>query len=111
MTPCFSGTLKSTRTKTRRPFSARSRIVRFAMDRRSASEAARGHLAQQIYAAARVTPFVVVPRQNLDEITVHDLRIRGIDDRRIRIAAEVDGDKRLVRHAQDVLQRARRGLA
>ena len=31
MTPFLSGTLKSTRTNTRRPFSARSRMVRFAM--------------------------------------------------------------------------------
>src|SRR5687767_7481665 len=87
MTPFLSGTLKSTRTNTRRPVNARSRILRFAID--TGLEPACRNFAQQVDAALRVAPLVVVPGQRLDEVAVHDLRIGRVDDRRVRIAAEV----------------------
>ena len=52
------------------------------------------HVPHQIDAAARVAPFVVVPRQDLDEVAVHDLRVRRVEHRGVRVAAEVDRDER-----------------
>ena len=37
-----------------------------------------------------VTPLVVVPGQHFDEVAVHDFRVGCVDDRRMRILAEVD---------------------
>src|SRR5262245_39011179 len=114
MTPPLSGTLKSTRTKTRLPFRSRSQIESFMVARlvpvpddprkpsrympsrraarrepRPALEAFLHERAQQVDAAARVAPLVVVPRQDLDEVAVHHLRVRHVDDRRVRVAPEV----------------------
>src|SRR5262245_11618032 len=93
MRPSLSGTLKSTRTKTRRPFRSRSRIDSFAM--RSPGSKGPGlqsffdEKPEEIDAAVRVAPLVVVPRQHLHEVTVHHLRIRRVDDRRARVALEI----------------------
>ena len=71
--PWSIGTLKSTRTNTRRPSSARSRIV-FIM-RASRLDAARRHVSDQIDTAARVTPLpLLVPGDDLDEVFVEHAR-------------------------------------
>src|SRR5687768_18480758 len=77
MTPPLSGTLKSTRTKTRRPprsscsidFLATVRLV-------TVLEAFENDLLQQVDAAVRVAPLVVVPREDLHEVAVHHLGVR-----------------------------------
>src|SRR5688572_20461354 len=92
ITPSFSGTLKSTRINTRAPFSSRSRIDSFIRSP-SALQAFLHQQPQQIYAAARVAPLVVVPRQHFHEVAVHDLGVGRIDDRRVRVALEVDRDQ------------------
>ena len=76
MTPPLSGTLKSTRMKTRRPFRLRSRIVRLPRHQPATLQTARYDLTQQVDAAVRVAPLVVVPRQHLHEVAVHHLRVR-----------------------------------
>ena len=45
----------------------------------------------------RVAPLVVVPGHHLDEVAVHHLGVGGVDDRRVRVAAEVDRHQRLGR--------------
>ena len=66
------------------------------------------HSLQQIDAAARVSPLVVVPRQHLDEVAVHHLGVVGVDDRRMRVAAEVDRHERRLFELQDARSAARR---
>ncbi len=48
------------------------------------------HVAQQVDAAHRVAPFVVVPGQHLDERAVHHRRVRRVDDRGVGVAPEID---------------------
>src|SRR6185436_14807370 len=114
MTPFASGTLKSTRTKTRLPLRSRSVIESFIARLKprvpAPLEALRHELAQQIDAAVRVAPLVVVPREDLDEVAIHHLRVRHVDDGGVRIAFEVDRDELLGRARQDVLQRSIRRL-
>src|SRR5437762_5032406 len=106
--PCSSGTLKSTRMKTRLPLISRSSIESLAITPRPAASLtpcersspaclSGTHYnllsykhAQQIDAPVRITPFVVVPRQHLHEIAVHHLRVRRVHDRGIRVALEID---------------------
>src|SRR2546423_3893210 len=86
MMPPLSGTLKSTRMKTRWPWRSRSlmdsfmvaRLVRSAAAARR-SESLRHELPQQIDAAVRIAPLVVVPREDLHEVAVHHFRIRHVD--------------------------------
>jgi len=46
--------------------------------------------AKQINTATRVAPLVVVPGEDFDEIAVHHLRVGCVDDRRMRVALEID---------------------
>src|SRR6185436_13874691 len=105
--PSFSGTLKSTRMNARSPRRSRSRIESFANAKilRFSKSSPDDH-AKQVDAPARVPPLVVVPRQDLHEIAVHDFRVRRVDNRGIRVALEVDGDELLGRDGQDALERA-----
>ena len=100
ITPFFSGTLKSTRTKTRRSFRCRSRMVRLLTAPAGVVQCRRydHRPASRVDAAARVAPLVVVPGQDLEEVAVHHLGIRRVDDRGVRIAAEVDRHELGVRH-------------
>src|SRR5579872_1078989 len=95
--PFSSGTLKSTRTKTRFPGSWRSRIESLFIERRFSGKNRRlqlaGHELDQVAATAGVTPFVVVPRQHLGAVSRHHPRVSRIHDRRVRIAAKIDGDE------------------
>ena len=81
-TPSRRGTLKSTRTNSRRPSRSRSRIG-FAWARCLMRPGGRGPEAlpalqslgrqelDEVHAAGRVAPFVVVPREHLDEVALH----------------------------------------
>src|SRR5262245_27435221 len=94
--PFSIGTLKSTRMKTFRPLRERSRMVvirTIPADEGLPLEPLLFHVADQIDAAARVAPLVVVPRQDLDEVAVEHLRVRRVENRRVRVALEVDRDQ------------------
>ena len=67
------------------------------------------HLRQefdQVAAAAGIAPLVVVPGQHLHAIIADDARVAGIHDRRMWVAAEIDGDQLFFRVCQDALHRA-----
>src|ERR1051326_7249587 len=90
--PSARGTLKSTRTKTRLPCRSRSRIdsVIARLKPRAALNALRDELAQQVDAAVRVAPLVVVPGEDLHEVAVHHLRVRRVAGGGRRVPLEVD---------------------
>ena len=69
------------------------------------------HVGDQIEDAVRVSPLVVVPRQDLVHVRVDRARERRVEDRGVRVAVEVDGDELLVAVRQDVLQRSVRRVA
>src|SRR6266446_8672974 len=129
MTSFLIGTLKSTRMNTRLPWMSRSRMESLGIGRFQAPGSrlpapaeARSpkpeadlnpplyEQAKQVHTAARVSPLVVVPGQHFHEIAVHDLRIGGIDDRRMRVALEVDGDELGGRVFENALERSISGL-
>src|SRR3972149_1815013 len=97
--PCSSGTLKSTRTNTRRPLRSRSAIDSFpTVSPRLAAVGSHALLhdqSQQVHATVRVAPLVVVPGADLHEIAIHHLRVRRVDNRRMGVALEVDRNQRL----------------
>src|SRR5262245_55258620 len=107
--PSFSGTLKSTRTKTRFPLRSRSRIDSFAMAIAAADraelQALFDELSQEIDAAVRIAPLVVVPREDLHEIAVHHLGVRHVDDRGVRVALEIDRHQLFFRAVEQSLER------
>src|SRR5262245_6365677 len=109
--PSFNGTFKSTRMNARSPRRSRSRIEIFANAKSSdpqiliSSNSALDYQPKQIDAAVRISPFVVVPGHDLHEIAVHDLRVRGVDDRGIRVALEVDRHQLLVRIGENPFER------
>src|ERR1700747_1896812 len=72
------GTLKSTRTSTRRPFTSRSRTDSFAI-----LSAPLQDVFQQINTAIRITPFVIVPTDQFEEATVKFDAGPGIEDTRV----------------------------
>src|SRR5438046_8588245 len=98
--PSSSGTLKSTRTKTRFPATSRSRIVSLFMGRSGcsrpprsggaggASRELRGDESQEIGTATAVTPLVVVPGDDLDHRPAEHHGAGRVDDRGARVATE-----------------------
>src|SRR5437870_2621025 len=110
--PSSSGTLKSTRTKTRLPATSTSRIVSLSTSggSRGAGRQLRGDECQEVGTAAAVAPLVVVPGDDLHHRPAEHHRARRVDDRGARVTPEVGRYERLVRHAEDALHRAgRRG--
>src|SRR5579875_837780 len=95
--PFSRGTLKSARMKTRFPFKLRSRmeslLIRSLSLRKASILESLSHHFYQVDAAARIAPLVVVPRENLHIIRVHDACIAGIENGRMRIAAKINGNK------------------
>src|SRR5262249_18578050 len=88
--PCSSGTLRSARRKTRLPARLSRSIESFVKLERLGDEP------DQVPHAAGVPPLVVVPRQDLHHVAVDQRRGRQVDDRRVRVAVEIDGDELLV---------------
>src|SRR6185503_8852217 len=116
--PSSSGTLKSTRTKTRFPATSASRTVSLSMgcswlsvgSPRSGGGAGGGGAGElrrdhrdEVGAAAAVAPLVVVPGDDLHHRPAEDHGARRVDDRGAGIAAEVGRDEGLVGHAEDAL--------
>src|SRR6187402_3516400 len=101
--PCSIGTLKSTRTNTRRPASERSRMVRILVPYLRL-ELFTGHEAEQVDATAGVAPLVVVPGHDLHEIRSHHLCIRHIEHRGMGISTEIYRDERRRDVFQDALE-------
>src|SRR5216683_1402868 len=135
-TPSLSGTLKSTRMKTRFPRTSRSSMVSLFMicvlsiqssvfsQRRTMMDFSfcsysklntdngkpfsefGGQELDEVAATAGVAPLVVVPGQNFYAAVADDLGVFGIDDRGIRIAFEVGGDEFLFGVGEDALHGA-----
>src|SRR5579884_1750437 len=125
-TPSFKGTLKSARMKTRLPRRSKSSIVSLFIEfpcfpemrppaerfhgnqppeeREQKLEFAR-HELDQVAATAGVPPLVVVPGEHLDAAIAHDLRIAGVHNRRIGVAAEIGGNQFLLGVGKDSLHR------
>src|SRR5262245_28756244 len=119
--PSWSGTLKSTRTKTRFPAASRSRTVSLSMfeflpgrgagsGRRGDRQALRDERGE-IRDAAAVAPLVVVPGDDLHEVAAQDHVRREVDDGRAAVTAEVGRDERVVARAQDALEAVGRLVA
>src|SRR5512147_2350332 len=93
-----SGTLKSTRTKIRRP--AASSVFSF----RKFIVAPSGRLAQhekRVHHAVREAPLVVVPGEDLHEAVARDHRERRVEHGGMRIADDVLRDDRILRVLED----------
>src|ERR1700738_2637316 len=73
------GTLKSTRTRTRRPFTSRSRTNSFAI-----LSVCLQDVLQQIDTSIRITPLVIVPTDQFKESTVQPDAGRSVEDARVR---------------------------
>src|ERR1700689_772821 len=101
--PSCIGTLKSTRTSTRLPFtSASSRLRNFMTKKLSSAQLA--HRDGGIDHAVGEAPFIVVPRQDPHQRAVHDFGLVGMEDRGMRIMVEVGGDIGRVGVAQNSLE-------
>src|SRR5262245_47498292 len=107
MRPPSSGTLKSTRRKTRFPPKSSRSTVCFATATLVPGTALErpGHVADQVTHAAGVAPLVVVPGQHLHEIAVDDGRRWQIHDRRVWVAVEVHGHQLFIGRVEDPLER------
>src|SRR5260221_8472207 len=82
--PCSScGTLKSTRISTRLPCKSIASIASFAMSLLS------DHVLEQVHAAIRVTPLVVVPADELEESAVQLDAAARVKNARMRVVNEV----------------------
>src|SRR5262249_8523256 len=109
--PSFvSGTLKSTRTNTLRPFTSRSRIVCLGkggilVGPFKAGSAQLGNPGDQVGGAARVAPLIVVPGDRLDQVAADDQRLVGREDARVRVADDVARDQRIRGVFEDTLER------
>src|SRR5436853_2418918 len=112
--PFSIGTLKSTRMNTR--FPARSRsvmeslVIYFVLVIHSAPDirrlpAVRNEL-DQIDDPAGVAPLIVIPGQQLDELTVHYVRVFSIQNRGVRVASEISRYQRLIGIGENAPQRA-----
>src|SRR5690606_9640565 len=102
ISPSFNGTLKSTRTRTRLPFTSRSATPSLAPMELLPPV----HVFDQVDDSQRVAPLVVVPGDDLDQVAIHHPRQGAVDDGGAGIAQEVAGHQRLVGDAQDALHGA-----
>src|SRR5512140_728420 len=84
--PSSSGTLKSTRMKTRFPSSGSSEIRRMPSSDTMSASALLRHEEGEIDHAIRESPLVVVPGEDLGKVVAEDLRLRGVEDAGVRVA-------------------------
>src|SRR4051794_31608773 len=107
--PSASGTLKSTRTKTRLPATSTSRIVSLSMSSAVSRSGGDGQPSaderDQVGDPAAVAPLVVVPGDDLDHRAAEDHRREAVDDRAPAVALEVHRHERIVRDAEDAVHR------
>src|SRR5258706_2095010 len=101
------GTLKSTRTSTRRPAGSRSRTVflRFAVTTPTTGPPSR-HLEERVHHPVRETPFVVVPGEHLHQMSFHHVRGERLEHAAVRVADHVDRDDRVGAVLDDLLHRS-----
>src|SRR6266566_2538217 len=105
--PSASGTLKSTRTKTRLPAASKSRMVSLFTGSGVAGDGqSSGDEADQVGNAAAVAPLVVVPADDLDHRPPKNHRRGCVDDRRAGVAAKVGRDEGFVADPEDALERS-----
>src|SRR6266511_4146907 len=103
--PCSSsGTLKSTRMKTRLPARSSASMVFITM------ASLLREVLRDVDHAVREAPLVVVPGEDLRERPVDDEGARRVEDRGRRVAVVVDRDGRLLGVPVHALQRALGGL-
>src|ERR1700681_372633 len=86
------------------PISARTRIT--IHESRVTTLQLRRQELNQIPAAARISPFIVVPGQYFRAVRAHNARVTGIDDGRMRVALEISGNQLLFRVFEDILHGA-----
>src|SRR6266545_4968096 len=98
--PSSSGTLRSTRRKTR--FPARSSRSTLSFGKLQGLR----HVPDEVLDAVRVAPLVVVPGEDLDHGAVDHRGGRQVHDGRVRVAVEVHRDQLLVRRIENAAQRA-----
>src|ERR1700759_2807917 len=99
------GTLKSTRTRTRRPFTSRSRTDSFAILFVWLQD-----VLQQIDTSIRIAPFVIVPADQFEESTVQPHAGRAIEDARVRAVEKICRDNLILRICQNPLEIGLAGL-
>lgn len=67
-----------------------------------------GQLTDKVKDTAGVAPFVVVPRDQLDEVVVEGNAGGGIEDAGARVAVQVSGDERVLSVAEDTCEKKRK---
>src|ERR1700680_4894981 len=107
--PFCIGTLKSTRTSTRLPFTSASSRVRKRMAASSsegpaASSAELAHRHRGVDHAIGEAPFIVVPRHHPHQGAVHDLGLVHMEDRGVRIVVEIGRDVGSLGIAENALE-------
>src|SRR5205814_5548992 len=105
--PSFKGTLKSTRTRTRLPWTSRSRTESLLI---ADLQHLRDHELGQLRHAAGVAPLVVVPADELEEVLVELDAAAGVEDRGAAVVDEVARDDLVLGVAHDVFQIGLGGL-
>src|SRR6185503_13626067 len=88
--PSLTGTLKSTRMNARWPRRTKSLIDSLDTKAQKESQTLGRDVLNEIANTAGITPFVVVPRKHLKHPPTDHFRVLSVDDRRVRIAFEVD---------------------
>src|SRR5690606_41924641 len=109
----FSGTLKSTRQRARRPRTASSGRSAIVMRSITGSLSAKGlanHI-EKVHATVRVAPLVVVPAADLDQPAIDHVGRLRVENARRRMANVVSRYELLFRILQEALQRAIRRIA
>src|SRR5258708_2514521 len=104
--PFSTGTLRSTRTKMRLPFTSTwSRVRNAVMSRPGARMSEQfAHRYGGVRHAVGESPFVVIPGHHAHEGAVHDLGLVHVEDRGARIVIEVERDVGIVGVAKDALE-------
>src|SRR5436190_18999647 len=105
--PSLTGTLKSTRIRTRLPWRSRSRTESLVIGR---LPHLRDHHLRQLRHAAGVAPLVVVPADELEEVLVELDAAARVEDREAADVDEVAGDDLVLGVAQDALEVGLGGL-
>src|SRR5499427_2196444 len=105
-TPFSTGTLRSTRIRTRLPFtSAWSSVLNAVMTRPDAWPLEKfAHRHGGVRHAVGEAPFIVVPGHHAHERAVHDLGLVHVKRGRMRVVVEVDRDIRIVGIGENALK-------
>src|SRR5829696_2079779 len=112
--PFSSGTFRSERSRTLRPSTSASLTLALPNERAAfASGTYRGrleHLLRQVGAAVGIAPLVVVPGEELDEGSVDDDGLLGVEHRGVRVRDDVTGDDRVLGVLEEPRERPGRRL-